>query len=316
MSLKKIINKYQKFLVTMHVNPDPDAIGSALALALYLKSQGKRVCVVNETPCPSWLQFMPALHLYQRVEQVKNFKADVAVVLDAGDLSRIGSVQTLIKKDVTIVNIDHHVTNTYFGDLNIVKEGYSSTAEILYGVLKSLKGTFNRQIATLLYVGILTDTGSFGFDSTKAHTHTVIADLMQFNLPVGDLYREVYEVMPKVDLKNFLMLMSTLTLHYDEKVACLLITKKQLKGFSDEFDVKDKVFSFLRSIKGLEVIVILTQQEENKSRINFRSRQEVDVAAIASQFNGGGHKKASGCLLEMNLLSAKKKILSVIGKVL
>lgn len=308
-----VFKNYKKFLISMHVNPDPDAIGSALALALYLKSIGKIVRVINETPCPEWLNFMPRIDLYETANSKKKFIPEVVVILDCGEFERIGSVASFVMKETHVVNIDHHVTNTRFGQTNIVRDHYSSTSEILYELLKKARCVFTRDMATLLYLGVLTDTGSFGFDCTRSHTHAVIAELMRFDLPVSDLYRQVYETMPKTDLKPFLKLMSMLTLHDDERVACLTMTKKQMIKFSDKFDVKDKVFSFLRSVKGLEVIVIITEQGRNKSRLNFRSRGGFDVSLLASKFNGGGHKKASGGYLETGLFSAKKKILSAIG---
>jgi bifunctional oligoribonuclease and PAP phosphatase NrnA len=309
----KVLKTHKKFLISMHVNPDPDAIGSAIAMALYLKSIGKAVRVVNETPCPQWLDFMPRTDLYETVDECKKFVPEVAIILDCGELERIGKVATLITPKTEVVNIDHHVTNTRFGKLNIVRDHYSSTSEILYEILKQAKCVFTRDMAILLYLGILTDTGSFGFDCTRSHTHAVIADLMRIDLPVSDLYRQVYETMPKMDLKPFLKLMSTLTLHDDERVACLTMTKKQMSCFSDEFDVKDKIFSFLRSVKGLEVIVILTEQDKKKTRLNFRSRGDFDVSRLASRFNGGGHKKASGGYLDVGMIPSKKKILSAIG---
>lgn len=315
-SVLKVFKKYKKFLVSMHVNPDPDAIGSALAVALYLKSIGKTVRVVNETPCPEWLKFMPRVDLYETVNSVKRFVPEVAVILDCGELERIGKVKTLVTAKTQVVNIDHHVTNTRFGTWNIVRDQYSSTSEILYDLLKQAGCVFTRDMAILLYLGVLTDTGSFGFDCTHSHTHAVIAEMMKFDLPVSDLYRQVYETMPKADLKPFLILMSTLTLHDDERVACLTMTKKQMAKFSNAFDVKDKVFSFLRSVKGLEVIVILTEQDKKMTRLNFRSRGDFDVSLLASKFSGGGHKKASGGYLQTGLAPAKKKVLSAIGALL
>lgn len=314
----RTIKDHNTFVVTMHVNPDPDALGAALAMTLFLRSIGKKVALVNEGPCPSWLRFMPQSRLCRALgaAQVKRSRPQVVIVLDCGDIRRIGQVSQLIGKGIKVVNIDHHVTNTLFGDQNLVQVKQSSTCEILYGFLKAAHCKFTRDIAVLLYLGILTDTGSFGFDCTSTHTHQVIADLLKFDLPVGELYRQVYETMPKKDLKAFLSLMNTLTLHHEGKVACLTITQKQAAELSADFDLKDKVFGFLRAVKGIEVIMILTEQEKKKTRLNFRSRGGVDVARFASRFNGGGHRNASGGFLDMPLARARACVLKEIAKVL
>jgi phosphoesterase RecJ-like protein len=308
------IRKHKDFLVTMHVNPDPDALGSALAMTLFLKSIGKTVRLVNDGPQPQWLDFMPQSRLCEAFNEKMTFKPEVAIVVDCGDKERAGKVVRLMGPGVKVINIDHHVTNTKFGDHNLVHTQRSSTSEILFDLLKAAKCKFTRDIAILLYLGILTDTGSFGFDSTSSHTHHVIAELLKQGFSVSDLYRQVYETMPKKDLKAFLSLMNTLTLHADGKIACLTITLKQAGKFSDDFDLKDQVFSFLRSVKGLEVIMILAEQDRKKTRLNLRSRGSVDVARFASKFNGGGHKKASGGFVDMPLSKAKAHVLKAMVK--
>jgi bifunctional oligoribonuclease and PAP phosphatase NrnA len=310
----EVLKKYKSFVVTMHASPDPDALGAALAMALFLKSIGKKVRVFNEDPCPSWLRFMPRIGLCEQYTGKEKFPAEAMVVLDCGDLERVGKVMGLVSKNTVIINIDHHVTNVRFGHYNHVQEKYSSTSEILYQILRKAHCRFTKDIAILLYLGILTDTGSFGFDCTSSHTHEVIADLLKFNFSVSDLYRQVYETMPKEDLKPFLSIIHRLELYCDERVACLVLTKKDDDILSGDFDIRDKVFGFLRSVKGLEVIVIVTEREEGRVRINLRSRSKFDVARLAEKFGGGGHRKASGCHIDGTIVSAKVRILREIGK--
>lgn len=314
----RTIKANKTFVVTMHVNPDPDALGAALAMTLFLRAQGKKVHLVNDGPCPSRLRFMPQSRLYKVFDTAaaKKIKPDVVIVLDSGDIRRIGQVVQCIGAGVRIINIDHHVTNTLFGDQNLVHAKQSSACEVLYGFLKTARCKFTRDIATLLYLGIMTDTGSFGFDGTSVHTHRVVAELLKFDLPVGELSRQVYETMPREELKLFLSLMNTLTLHHDARVACLTMAQRQIRKFSDDLDLKDKVFGFLRAVKGLEVIIILTEQGKNKTRLNFRSRGKVDVARFSSQFNGGGHRNASGGFLDMPLVRARARVLNEIVKIL
>lgn len=315
-AILRLVKKHKAFLVTMHVNPDPDALGAALAMALFLRSSGKKVRVINDGPCPGWLRFMPQSRLYEVFDATMKFDPDVVVVMDSGDIKRIGRVAQFIRPGVKVVNIDHHVTNNDFGDYNLVRTELSSTSENLYGLLKAAGARLTRDMATLLYLGILTDTGSFGFDCTSSHTHQVISELLKFKLPVSDLYRQVYETMPEKDLKIFLSLINTLSLHHGGQVACLTLTQRQAARFSDEFDLKDKIFTFLRAVKGIEVIMILTQQGAQKTRLNLRSRGVVDVAHFVLPFGGGGHKKASGGVVELSLPRSKALILEKFEKIL
>ena len=310
----EILKKSRRILVTMHVHPDPDAIGAALAMTLYLKSLGKDVRLYNEEKCPKSLSFMPRATLCRKFEERIRFHPDTAVILDCGDLGRIGKVKALIGEKTQVINVDHHVTNSMFAHVNLVKKNYSSTSEILYQWLKQAGCVFTKDIAVLLYLGILTDTGSFGFDCTTSHTHNVIADLLKFNIGVAELYRKVYETMPKEDLKVFVRMMGRLELECDERVACLSMTKKDTASFSDRFDIRDKIFGFLRAVKGLDVIVIITEADDGRVRINLRSRGPVDVARLAGKFNGGGHKKASGGYFQGSMAQAKASILAAIKK--
>ncbi|MEI6437598.1 MAG: bifunctional oligoribonuclease/PAP phosphatase NrnA [Candidatus Omnitrophota bacterium] len=316
---KKIIEalrRSKRVLVTMHVHPDPDAMGAALAMTLFLRSLGKDVRLYNEDDCPNWLTFMPRAALCRKVSGKERFLPDTAVILDSGDLERVGKAASLIKAGTTVINIDHHRTNLGFGHLNLLRKNDSSTSEILYRLLKRAGCVLTKDIAILLYLGILTDTGSFGFDSTTSRTHEVIADLLTFNIPVADLYRKVYETMPKEDLKAFLSTINRLELVCENRAACLVMTKKDVGSFSGGFDIRDKIFGFLRAVKGLDVIVIMTEAEQGRVRINLRSRGAVDVARLAGKFNGGGHKNASGCYVDGTIAQARLRILSAIREAL
>ncbi len=309
-----LLKKTRRVLVTMHVHPDPDAMGAALAMTLYLRSLGKDARLFNEDACPFWLRFMPkAAALCRQVTGRERFRPDVVVVLDCGDLERTGKAAALIGK-APVINIDHHVTNTMFGAFNIVHQEASSTSEILYGFLRAAKAVLTRDMAIQLYLGIMTDTGSFGFDSTTPATHRVVADLLEFNIPVGELYRKVHETLPKEDLEAFLAIMSRLELGCGGRVALLGMTKEQQKVFSPDFDFKDKVFGLMRSVSGVEVIVILTESDGDTVRVNLRSRGPVDVAAFAGKFGGGGHKKASGCKVLGTIAHARQVILAALTK--
>ncbi len=307
--IKKIKDKRnQHILISSHVRPDVDALASELALAEGLRSIGKKVTVINDTKNAVMYDFLPGIRRIHTYKKGMKFIYDLAIIVDCGDLNRIGRVQEIIDFSKPIINIDHHVTNDRFGNLNLVDKKASSTAEIIYRLLKKGRFKMTASIARLLYLGIMTDTGSFRYDTTTAETHRIVADLMRFKFSVQKIYEKIYESIPVDNIKLFTKIISNFTISHKGKVVSVELRRKSLEKFRGEFDLRDKIFSFLRSIKGVEVVAIFTEDRPNLTRVNFRSQRHIDVARLASFFGGGGHKRASGCTIEVNMSKAKKMV--------
>jgi len=232
------------------------------------------------------------------------------------DLERIGKVQKLISPGTPVINIDHHVTNDFFGDINLVEPKASSTAEVLYLLFKEAGHALTKDLAFNLYVGLMTDTGSFRFENTTARTHAICADLMRFNFSITDIYRKVYASIPYKDLKEFTKLISRFDVLYGGRVVCVELSRAILAKFSKQFDLRDTIFQFLRAMHGVDVFVIFTEDGAKKTRINLRSSSKFDVAKLASDFSGGGHKRASGCSIDKGMKAARNIFLGRIGKLL
>lgn len=304
MSVKKIIKTIKEnktFLISTHVSPDPDALCSELALALFLKSLGKRVIIVNEEPVPKRYQFLGKSSLIESYKKNKRYPYDVLLVVDCGELDRIGKVQDLIAQNRPIINIDHHITNDRFGHLNLVIDDASSTAEVLYDLIKEAGGKLDKTIAQHLYLGIMTDTGSFRYENTTSWTFKVVSDLMRFSISPHELYQQIYERIPYADLTYVADIISRAQASFEGKVIFVSLSKKELNKFSEEFDLRDSIFKFLRAVKDVEVVIILSEVDKNKTRVNFRSNRYFDVARLSTIFGGGGHKRASGCAINLNL---------------
>lgn len=319
MSMKAIIQTIRtndRFLISTHVNPDPDALCSELALAIYLQSLGKKVFMINHEAVPGRFHFLPGIRAVRPYDEKKKVVYDVAIVVDCGDLSRIGKVQNLIQKEKPLINIDHHITNESFGILNLVRPKASSTGEVLYELLIKAECVFTKDLAMHLYAGIMTDTGSFRYENTSSRTHAIVADLMRYKFSASALYRKLYEGISVNDLKEFTKVISRFDMLYDGKVVCVELKKKVLAKFSGEFDLRDTIFKFLRSMKIVEVFVIFTEIESGKTRVNLRSTEKFDVAKLANYFKGGGHRRASGCVVNNDIPGARKEILKKIKEVL
>ena len=319
MSMKSIIQtikKNKRFLISTHVNPDPDALCSELALAIFLRSLGKTVSIVNHQAVPSRFHFLPGVLSIKNYWKNRKVNYDVAIIVDCGDLNRIGKVQDLIQKDKGLINIDHHITNDMFGKINLVQPNASSTCEVLYELLSKAGCVFTKNLAIHLYMGIMTDTGSFRYENTTARTHAIVGELMKFKFSVPTLHRKLYETITFNDLKEFTQVISHFDVYFNKKVACVELRKKVLSKFSGEFDLRDTIFKFLRSIKDVEVFVIFTEAGRNLTRVNLRSSSTFDVAKLANSFGGGGHRRASGCAVDKNIVQSRKVILKSIRKAL
>lgn len=308
------IRKYKSFLITTHVNPDIDGLSCELALGLYLRSLKKKARIVNTGRLPKMYQFLPGSKGIERFNR-QNIHYDAVIVLDCSDLDRIDNVKRLIKGNKPIINIDHHITNDYFGHFNLVKPKVSSTAEVIFDLLKEAGCSLSRPMAQLLYLGIMTDTGSFRYDNTTAHTHAVVSQLLKFNMDINEMYKNIYENISRNDFETFIALVSRFEMKKGGRIALIELSQKTLKDFSGDFDIKEKIFSFLRSIRGVEVIVIFTENKKNLTRVNFRSQGKIDVAEFASYFGGGGHKKASGCKMETNIKTTKRQVLRQLERI-
>jgi len=310
MNLKKVlsvIKKYKNFIVSAHVNLEGDALGAELSMARLLKKMGKQVFVVNSDKAPEIYDFLPGIKSLKS-PNMKIQDYDVLIAVDCCDKNRLGDVAKLIKKDKIIVNIDHHKSNSKFGDVNWVLPKASSASEMVYHIFKKLNLKIDRISALLLYVGILTDTGSFRYSNTNAETHRIVAELLSNNLSANKIYKKIYERNPLVQMELISNILNRFQTDKSNKIVWVEIESEDLKKLHSRIDIADNIFDFLRSIKGVEVALIFKQIKPRLTKVNFRSRGRVDVAKLAESFGGGGHRTASGCSIEQGLKQSEKLI--------
>lgn len=319
MSLKSAadcIRKHKDFLITSHVNLEGDALGSELAFYNLIKKLGKRAVIINQDDVPHGYGFLPGADKVKRlnINIKKELKFDCLVALDCSDLNRAGEVYKLNGSRRPILNIDHHISNQGFGDVNWIKPDDSSCCEMIYRLFKDLRVAFDKETALLLYVGMLTDTGSFRYLNTTSHVHRAVSDLLRQNLDVAKIYKAIYENIPYRDMKLLAKILPVLKLGFKGKVAWVQIKRDFLKNQSVHFDLTEEILRFARAIKGVEVSVIFRENLGSKDevKVNFRSQGEVDVNKIASCFGGGGHKTASGATIHGRLDTVRKKVLGKI----
>ncbi|MBU2473659.1 MAG: bifunctional oligoribonuclease/PAP phosphatase NrnA [Candidatus Omnitrophica bacterium] len=301
------ITRGRKFLITAHMNLEGDALGSELATYILLKKLKKQAVIYNNDPTPEIYNFLPFSRVIKNNLAKEDF--DVAIALDCSDSSRTGKVKDSLVKANCIINIDHHVSNTYFGDINWVEPRVGSCAQILYRLCKKF-GVIDKNIALCLYTGIFTDTGNFTYASTDDQTHRIASELMKYNLHPHILYDRLHSVCTPLDLNFIGKVISTLKFDPAKKICWANIVHWQDKGY----DLTEVVFSIMRLLKGVEVSILFKKIDNKRTRVNFRSRSCVDVNKIARFFGGGGHKRASGTTIDSSLEAAEKKVVSFIKK--
>ncbi len=309
--LRKIAEEVRsgfRFLISTHLNPEGDAIGSVLALGLVLEDLGKKVLVLTQDPIPPQLTFLPGVKqiLHQAPE---NGRFDVGFALDCGDKTRLGVEFSKVKEIDKIVNIDHHVSNSYFGDINLVDPMASSTAEIIFDLLRTLPVVMTPAVAENIYVGILTDTGSFHYSHTSPKTFAVAKACLQAGVDPWKVAEKVYETQPLARLRLLPLVLATLEVDGDGRVPYVVVTQKMMEESGASVALTEDFINFPRSLEGSEVALLFRELSPEKYRVSLRSRGNVDVARIAAGFQGGGHPQAAGCTVEGSLSQVKGKIL-------
>ncbi len=314
LNLKNLIKDNNRFLLTTHVNPEPDALGSELAFAKILKIFGKQVKIINSDKLLPRYKFMPGARQIS-VIRTSNIDFDVSVILDCSDLNRIGKVRNLIKKDKTIINIDHHISNTRFGSLDLVDVHASSTCEMVYEIFKNFKLKIDKQTAMNLYCGILTDTGSFRYSNTSSKSFKIASELVGLGLDVNEIYREVYRIENVDSAKTIGQLLVYAKTAFAGKVIYLPIPEGICKDEMLLKDLAEQALNVLRLVYTAKVFILLRRSRDNDYvRLNLRSNCNIDVNKIASVFDGGGHARAASTKIKGNLETARKAILKEIGK--
>ncbi|MDK2820563.1 MAG: bifunctional oligoribonuclease and phosphatase NrnA [Clostridia bacterium] len=302
--------------IASHVIPDGDCLGSMLALAISLEELGKKVVVVNADSVPDMLKFLPSQEKITLPEKVTNV-SPLLVMVDCTDLERAGETVSQWKPKVKqIINIDHHVSNSYFGHLNLVDSKAAATAEIIYSLLLKIPATITPEVATCLYTGLATDTGSFQYENCTAKTLRLAANLMEQGADIPLIREYLWERKPLSSIKLLTHALPTLTLSHDGKVAWMSVTQEVLDKIGSLLQHTEGLVNYPRSIEGVEVGLLFRELPDNQIKVSFRSKKNVDVDKVAAQFGGGGHKRAAGCTIKGDLETVIKKVVSSVGEVL
>lgn len=305
----------RRFVIMLHEFPDGDSIGSSLALSSALKKMGKNVTVATATPLPDTYTFLPGTELVVDWRSLEGYY-DTAVLIDCGDLGRVGDAREIVSRAGKIVNIDHHTTNTGYGDINYVDSSRAAAGEIIYLLIQDLPLELDLEISTAIYTALVTDTGSFKYDNTTAETHRLAARLLAAGVDAPAIAREIYENNSRESMMLLGAALSTMKFHVAGQVAGMRLTRKTFDQLGARPEHADGIINYARSIRGVRVAFLLTELESGKIKVGLRSKDETDVSKIAALFGGGGHPKASGFTSSSCLEETEESLLAAIDAAL
>ena len=304
-----VINKANSIAIVTHESPDGDAIGSATAVYLALKQLNiKSDLIIKEYS--NVFNFIDVLT--ESVRQPQNIIYDLVIVLDSSNPERLNEID-IVKKAKVVINIDHHISNNLFGTYNIVEGNCPACCQLLVNVFKDLEINIDKEIATSLLVGIITDTNGFRNQSTNKETFMEVADIFDLDVNLSEIYRKVLttNTLSQFELKKIAN--NRLELLGNGKIAFTYITEEDKKRVNAQIGDHEGIVDIGRSIEGIEVSVFF-HEKDGIYKVSLRSNSYVNVSEIGSMFNGGGHFYASGFVSNLPLLELKNKLIEEITK--
>lgn len=297
----------KKLLITAHVNPDGDAIGSTLALAAFLRGRGKEATVMIDDRVPKNLLFLPGSDKIVRPEEGKKADAELLVILDTSP-DRIGEVEKAAA-GLPVLNLDHHISNDGKADF-LYNDNRAAAAEIIFEIVDRFGGEFTPDVATPIYTGLATDTGFFKFSNTRPETLRAAARLLEAGVR-PEKVSEALEEKPEALVRGQAAALQTMELSYGGRVAGLYLDRE----LATSLDTTEGFIDFVRVIEGVDIAVLIKCMDENFCRVSVRSKG-LDVSKVAMKFGGGGHIRAAGFSVKKPLAEAKKDVLEALGEVL
>jgi phosphoesterase RecJ-like protein len=312
-----LIEANQEILIFGHKDADGDTLGCSLAFAEALRTAGKDVWVLIPPPLPQMYTFMPGFGEIL-AEPPHGIDPQLVFFFDSGNLERSGESVKQIASHATIVNVDHHPSNSRFGDINIIDADASAVGQMVTEMLDYFGYPITPTIAANLYVALLTDTGGFRHENTTPRALDDAARLARLGADPGGIATMVYKMRPETTLKLSGLALATMRVELEGKLAWAKVTRRMLKEASAVMAESEGIIDTLNSIAGLELAILFKEVNDSLTKISVRSRGPVDAAALCATFGGGGHIRAAGAEIErpmdetvkMVLAAAKESILA------
>jgi phosphoesterase RecJ-like protein len=305
--IKNIIDKGERFLITTHIDPDGDALGSSFSLYWVLDSLQKKPFIYIRDQVPYMYEFLPRPPRFSHSE-LPDGSYDAVFVLDCGNLFRVGKGHERLKEKGALINIDHHTTNETFGVVNVINQDSSSTAEILYKLYKSLKAPMTFNVAVNLYTAIFTDTGSFRYPNTNSEAFLICEEMTKYGVSPSHVAEMVHENHPK---ERFFLLgevLSSLETHKGATVALAQVTQAMFRKTGTSKEHTEGFVENIKEIRGIDVAILIREINGHQYKVSMRSKGNTDVAKVCNLFGGGGHRNAAGCTIDGTIMQVKDRL--------
>lgn len=309
------VKKAKKILLALHVSPDQDSASSVFALDLVLRRMGKKTRIISYSQVPPKLLDLPGIERVEMADfgQIDLQGIDLFIALDSADKKMIsrGQMPERFSRKLQVINIDHHISNTRYGKINLVIEA-SSTAEVLYHLFRLWGVKIDKKLANLIFRGIFGDTGCFQYPNTSVATLKAAADLMEKGASLDECVLRDYRSFSFRTLKYWGKVLENMKLDESGKFIWSKVSQaecEELGVCSTEIEGASSLFAQI--VSGTEFGIIMNEEADDLVRVSLRSRDNFDVSTMAVEQGGGGHKKAAGFSLKMSLAEAEKKVLEV-----
>ena len=308
--LKNLIDKADEIGVVSHVNPDGDNLGSSLGLARALRNYGKSVDVLGHDSVDDYLKFLPDLEYYKN-----DYKDtyDLLLILDASEFDRIGDAQPVAHNSKKTAVIDHHLGGKITSDLNIIHPDAPATCQLVYEIVDRLDLPLDEKTASLLFTGIVTDTGRFMYYGTNRETFDIAGKLIDLGADKDFIYQALYQNKPIKTLKFETDLIANAEFMNNKVFA--IASKEKVDEFGVQMGDSEHVVNILRDLEGIEVSMLLKEYGNGEYKVSMRSK-DIDIAKVARENGGGGHVNASGfTIFDDSLESAANKALEILKNI-
>jgi len=306
----------KKVHVIAHVSPDCDTIGSQIAMYHVLKALNIDVCMHNVDPVPRICRYLKGSECITHGDDFSMLDGcDTIVAVDAGAFSRLGMMPAYVEGK-TLINIDHHASNTLYGDINAVDARYCATGAMIFDLIHSFGVQMTEAMASAIYAAVLTDTASFRLSTVTADTHRMVANLLDAGASTEQASREIYQNFPKERFKLLKHALDSLDILHDGASAWIAVSQAMYQETGLTAEDSEGFIDYARSIGGVKIAVFLREESHQSWKLSFRGLMPYDVGALASSLGGGGHKYAAGCALDGTLEQVKAKVFDAVSQCL
>ncbi len=304
----------RRILLTCHLGPDGDALGSMSALAALLRERGRDVTLYNPDPAPRYLRWLP--HIGTLTRQIGE-PHELTVVVDCGDAKLLGPTFPGREKTGPLVALDHHATSRPFGDLHVCDPGASSVGVLVARIASHLGWPLSKDAGTGIYVSLVSDTGSFRYSNTNAEAFQLAAHLVSdVGIDPWTINQALHEEVPLGKYRLLSTVLAGIQLELGGRVAVMVVTDEMVRQAGARWEHTEGLVNYARSLEGVEVGVLLSPAREGGTRVSMRSKGRVDAGAVCAPFGGGGHRGAAGCAIDAPLEGARPLVLTALASAL